>query len=73
MRSAAVGVTYPVGQFATFPIPDDIGDFGSGAVTSMGPADVFASLFEYGPESLGTALFRARAVPPASPRRTSPP
>ena len=28
VRPAAVGVTYPVGQFATFPIPDDIGDFG---------------------------------------------
>ena len=36
VRPAAVGVTYPVGQFATFPIPDDIGDFGSGAVTAHG-------------------------------------
>jgi hypothetical protein len=42
VRPASIGVTYPVGQFATFPIPDDIGDFGSGAVTLMGPADVFA-------------------------------
>ena len=63
VRPAAVGVTYPVGQFATFPIPDDIGDFGSGAVTLMGPSDVFASLFEYGPESVGTALFARQGRP----------
>jgi hypothetical protein len=60
-----VGVTYPVGQFATFPISDDIGDFGSGAVTLMGPSDVFATLFEYGPESLGTALFARQGRPSA--------
>ena len=65
MRPATVGVTYPVGQFATFPIPDDIGDFGSGAVTLMGPSDVFATLFEYGPESLGTALFARQGRPSA--------
>ncbi len=63
VRPATVGVTYPVGQFATFPIPDDIGDFGSGAVTLMGPSDVFATLFEYGPESLGTALFARQGRP----------
>jgi hypothetical protein len=65
VRPAVVGVTYPVGQFATFPIPDDIGDFGSGAVTAMGPADVFATLFEYGPESVGTALFAQQGRPGA--------
>ena len=63
VRPATVGMTYPVGQFATFPIPDDIGDFGSGAVTLMGPSDVFASLFEYGPESVGTALFARQGRP----------
>ena len=65
VRQASVGVTYPVGQFATFPIPDGIGDFGSGAVTLMGPSDVFATLFEYGPESLGTALFARPGRPTA--------
>jgi hypothetical protein len=58
-------VSYPVGQFATFPIPDDIGDFGSGAVALMGLDDVFATLFEYGPESLGTALFSPQGRPPS--------
>ena len=65
VRPATVGVTYPVGQFATFPIPDDIGDFGSGAVTLMGPSDVFSTLFEYGPESVGTALFARQGRPDA--------
>jgi hypothetical protein len=63
VRPASVGVSYPVGQFATFPIPDNIGDFGSGAVTLMGPDDIFATLFEYGPESLGTALFSSQGRP----------
>jgi hypothetical protein len=63
VRRATVGVSYPVGQFATFPIPDDIGDFGSGAVNLMGPSDVFATLFEYGPESVGTALFARQGRP----------
>lgn len=65
VRQSAVGTTYPVAQFGTFPLPDDIGDFGSGAVTLMGPQDVFACLFEYGPESVGTALFAQNGLPPA--------
>jgi hypothetical protein len=72
-RPTSVGVSYPVGQFATFPIPDDVGDFGSGAVTLMGPDDIFATLFEYGPESLGTALFSQHGRPaPFTPDDFSP-
>ena len=63
MRPAALGTTYPVAQFGTFPLPDDVGDFGSGAVNLMGTGDVFATLFEYGPESLGTALFARQGRP----------
>ena len=63
VRPTLAGESYPIGQFATFPIPDDIGDFGSGAVSLMSPDDVFATLFEYGPESLGTALFRSQGLP----------
>jgi hypothetical protein len=59
------GVAYPVAHFATFPLPDDIGDFGSGAVTLMGASDVFATLFEYGPESVGTRLFARQGRPSA--------
>jgi hypothetical protein len=63
VRPPTVGPTYPVAQFASFPIPDDTGDFGSGAVTQMGPYDVFATFFEYGPESVGTALFARQGRP----------
>ncbi len=63
VRPTFVGSSYPVAQFSTFPLPDDTGDFGSGAVSIMGPADVFATLFEYGPESLGTALFAHQGRP----------
>ena len=63
VRPRALGLTYPVAQFGTFPLPDEIGDFGSGAVNLMGPEDVFATLFEYGPESVGTALFARQGRP----------
>jgi hypothetical protein len=56
-------VPYPVAHFATFPLPDTVGDFGGGAVTLMGPTDIFAVLFEYGPESLGTPLFAQLGMP----------
>jgi hypothetical protein len=68
------GASYPVAHFSTFALPDDVGDFGSGAVNLMGPSDVFATLFEYGPESVGTVLFarsgRPMSLTPADFRRT---
>ena len=63
VRPPLHGATYPVAQFATFAIPDDSGDFGSGAVQLMGPSDVFVTLFEYGPESVGRALFARQGRP----------
>jgi hypothetical protein len=54
--------SYPVAHFATFPLPSDVADFGGGAVTLMGPNDIFAVLFEYGPESVGTALFARQGM-----------
>jgi hypothetical protein len=72
--SVGQGVSYPVAHFATFPLPVDVGDFGSGAVNLMGPSDVFATLFEYGPESVGTVLFarqgRPTSLTPSDFRRT---
>jgi hypothetical protein len=65
VRPPTLGTSNPVAQFATFPLPDDIGDFGSGAVNLMGAEDVFATLFEFGPESLGTALFSQQGRPTA--------
>jgi len=52
-----------VAQFSTFALPDDVGDFGGGAVTSMGNDDIFAVLFEYGPDSVGTRLFAHQGLP----------
>ena len=56
-------ITYPVAHFATFALPNQVGDFGSGAVAMMGPSDIFAVLFEYGPESVGTRLFARQGMP----------
>jgi hypothetical protein len=56
-------VPYPVAHFATFPLPADVSDFGGGAVNLMGPNDIFVVLFEYGPESLGRALFARQGMP----------
>jgi hypothetical protein len=64
IRSHTSGETaYPVAHFATFPLPQDVADFGGGAVTLMGPSDIFAVLFEYGPESVGKQLFSRQRMP----------
>ena len=55
----------PVAHFATFPLPRDVGDFGGGAVADMRGDDIFAELFEYGPESLGARLFERQGLPGA--------
>ncbi len=49
----------PVAHLATFPLPVDRGDFGSGAVDLMGAEDVFVAVVEYGPECANTPLFAA--------------
>src|SRR5690348_8113288 len=53
----------PVVHLASFGLPANRGDFGSGAVELMGDADVFVVLFEYEPEAVGTALFRSQGLP----------
>lgn len=53
----------PVAHLANFALPEDRGDFGSGAVDVMGPDNVLVVLFEYGPESAGTALFKSQGIP----------
>ena len=53
----------PVVHLANFALPEQRGDFGSGAVDVMGDGDVLIVLFEYGPESVGKALFRRRGLP----------
>jgi len=48
---------------ATFGLPAERGDYGSGAVELMGGSDVLVCLLEHEPEAAGTALFRRRGVP----------
>ena len=55
--------TYAVLHAASFPLPAERGDYGSGAVELMGRGDVLVTLVEHGPQSAGTALF-ATAGPP---------
>jgi hypothetical protein len=55
--------TYAVAQFATFALPPTVADFGNGAVELMSATDIFAVLFEYGPESAHNSLFRVPTIP----------
>jgi hypothetical protein len=53
----------PVVHLASFPMPEERGDFGVGVTELMRSGDVFVTLFEYGPESLGKPLFASVGVP----------
>lgn len=53
----------PVVHLANFALPEQRGDFGSGAVDLMADPHVLVVLFEYGPESAHTALFRRKGLP----------
>lgn len=55
--------THPVMHLANFPLPEQRGDFGSGAVDLMGGGHALVVLFEYGSESVGQALFRRHGLP----------
>lgn len=54
---------HPVVQAASFPIPPRTGDFGTGAVESMGPGDVFLTLVEVGSRYAGSALYDHPRMP----------
>lgn len=57
------GTATPVLHAATFALPEERGDYGSGAVEIMGPDDVFVSLLEFGSEAVGSALFPSGTLP----------
>ncbi len=65
-------VPEPIVHLANFALPEDRGDFGSGAVDRMGAGDVFLTLFEYGPESVGQALFSHQGIPTLRARMFAP-
>lgn len=62
----------PLVHLANFPLPLDRGDFGSGAVDVMGADGVLLALVEYGPESVGTALFATEGLPQPLPGQFDP-
>ena len=57
------GHVAPVLHLADIALPEGRGDYGSGAVQRLGPANVFAALVEFGSESVGTAMFSGRGWP----------
>ncbi len=64
--AAAGGTATPppaIAQVATFSLPREVGDFGSGAVELMRRDDLFVSLVEFDRDSLGTALFARTGLP----------
>lgn len=63
-RAPAPGqTTYPVLHTGNFGLPSLRGDFGSGAVERMGPANVLVVLFEHAQSAAGTPLFASRVRP----------
>ena len=63
-RSVTAGEpTYAVVHGANFSLPEVRGDYGSGAVETMGPADVFVALLEFSPGDANSALFAHRGLP----------
>ncbi len=55
--------TQPIVHLCTTAMPEDRGDFGSGAVDRLGPEDVFVGLIEYSAAETDAALFRAEGRP----------
>jgi hypothetical protein len=65
-RSVTAGEpTHPVLHGANFGLPEARGDYGSGAVESMGSADVLVALLEFAPRDAGSALFGHGGLPEA--------
>ncbi len=48
---------------ASFALPTERGDYGSGAVEQMSGSDILICLLEHEPEAAATALFRRDGVP----------
>lgn len=56
-------VSRPIVHLGNFALPAERGDYGSGAVDVMRGHHIFVSVMEFGPESVGTALFSHQGVP----------
>ncbi len=64
--------TLPVVHLADFALPASRGDYGSGAVEIMRSTDTFIALLQFGPECLGSELFRSDGRPRVEPARFNP-
>ncbi len=63
-REPELGATaHTVLHAATFPLPEERGDFGDGVVERMRATDAFVALVEYDREAASTALFSRQGVP----------
>lgn len=62
-EEAPGATTHPVLHTASFPLPPDRGDYGSGAVDLMATQDVFVSLVEFHPDAATTPLFAFEGPP----------
>lgn len=63
-RSVTAGEpTHPVLHGANFALPEGRGDYGSGAVETMGASDVLVALLEFAPRDVGAALFAHGGLP----------
>jgi hypothetical protein len=56
-------VVMPIVHLANFALPAERGDYGGGAVDTMGRGGIFISLLEHPAEEGGTALFAGKRVP----------
>ncbi|MFP5331831.1 MAG: hypothetical protein ACLGHX_05695 [Acidimicrobiia bacterium] len=52
-----------VTHLASFPLPEQRGDYGGGAVQRMGLTDVLIVLLEFSPDSTAQPLFRLQGLP----------
>lgn len=57
------GETHPIVHLASFPLPAQRGDYGSGAVERMRPEDVLVCLLEIEASAGSTPQFTAQGVP----------
>jgi hypothetical protein len=55
--------TFPVLHVATIPLPNDVGDYGGGAVDTLGPSDALVAVKEFAPRLATEAVFSTPGVP----------
>jgi len=72
-RPARAFTVFPTLHAANFALPEQRGDFGSGAVETMAATEAFIALIEYDPVAIGTPLFANAGMPrQVSPNAFSP-